>query len=67
MSYVQVRNTKEKNNVQTKLLRLYNTLVTVETKGESTKTMADCLRYIEQMMVEAKPPEEANTNEPGNS
>lgn len=37
-----------------KLMRLYNTLVTVETKGESTKTMADCLRYVEQMVAEEK-------------
>lgn len=37
-----------------KLSRLYNTLVTVETKGESTKTMADCLRYLEQMVAEEK-------------
>lgn len=37
-----------------KLTRLYNTLVTIETKGESTKIMADCLRYIEQMVAEEK-------------
>lgn len=40
--------------METKLTRLYNTLVTIETKGESTKTMADCLRYIEQMVAEEK-------------
>ena len=40
--------------METKLTRLYNTLVTIETKGESTKTMADCLRYVEQMIVELK-------------
>lgn len=40
--------------METKLTRLYNTLVTIETKGESTKTMADCLRYIEQMVTELK-------------
>lgn len=37
-----------------KLSRLRNTLMTVETKGESTKTMADCLRYIDQIIVEVK-------------
>lgn len=37
-----------------KLIKLYNTLATVETKGENTKTMADCLRYIEQMVAEEK-------------
>ena len=33
------------------LTRLYNTLLLVETKGESTKTMADCIRFLEQMIV----------------
>ncbi len=37
-----------------KLIRLYNTLLTVETKGESTKTMADCLRFTECMIQEEK-------------
>ena len=31
------------------LIKLYNTLITIETKGEHTKTMADCLRFIEQV------------------
>lgn len=30
------------------MIKLYNTLLTIETKGEHTKTMADCLRFIEQ-------------------
>ena len=42
-----------------KLVKLYNTLSTIETKGEHTKTMADCLRFIERMAVEAKQQEEA--------
>ena len=29
------------------LKRLYNTMMTIETKGENTKTMADCLRFVE--------------------
>lgn len=33
------------------LKRLYNTMMTIETKGENTKTMADCLRFIEQLIV----------------
>jgi hypothetical protein len=37
-----------------KLVKLYNTLSTIETKGESTKAMADCLRYIERMVAEEK-------------
>lgn len=35
------------------LVKLHNTLGTVETKGESTKTMCDCLRFLEQMIAEA--------------
>lgn len=38
--------------MEEKLKRLYNTLLTIETKGESTKIMADCLRYTEQMIIE---------------
>ena len=36
------------------LRRLYNTMILIETKGESTKTMADCLRFTEQLIAEAK-------------
>lgn len=32
------------------LIKIYNTLALVETKGESTKTMALCLQYIEQLI-----------------
>lgn len=35
-----------------RLSKLYNTLNLVETKGESTKIVADCLRYLEQMIAE---------------
>lgn len=35
--------------MDTELLKLYNTLLMVETKGESTKIMADCLRFVEQL------------------
>ena len=37
-----------------KLVRLYNTLKTVETKGNSTIVMADCIRYVEQLISEAQ-------------
>ena len=37
-----------------KLTKLHNTLSVIETKGENTKIMADCLRYIERMIVDAK-------------
>ena len=33
------------------LKRLYNTMLTIETKGESTKTMCDCLRFVENLIV----------------
>ena len=47
-----------------KLVKLYNTLATIETKGEHTKTMADCLRFVERMAVEAKQQETEAQNEP---
>ena len=31
------------------LQKLYNTLLTIETKGESTIIMADCLRFLDQL------------------
>ena len=36
------------------LNKLYNTLLLIETKGDNTKIMADCLRYTEQMIVQAR-------------
>ncbi len=47
-----------------KLVKLYNTLSTIETKGEHTKTMADCLRFVERMAVEAKQQETETQKEP---
>ncbi|EET59416.1 hypothetical protein BRYFOR_08507 [Marvinbryantia formatexigens DSM 14469] len=45
-----------------KLAMLYNTLLTIETKGGHTKTMADCLRFLEQLMSEEnQKKEEAKT------
>lgn len=32
------------------LTKLYNTMLTIETKGIHTKTMADCLRFVEQII-----------------
>ena len=34
------------------LIRIYNTLTTVSTKGEDTITMADCLRALKQAIEE---------------
>ena len=45
------------------LVKLYNTLLMVETKGESTKIMSDCIRFIEQLINLEKVKEE-KTNEP---
>lgn len=51
-----------------KLTKLYNTLALIETKGENTKTMSTCLRYVEQLIIEekanaAKPAEDNSTTE----
>ena len=35
----------------TELTKLYNTLLLIETKGENTKNMANCLRFIEQLIA----------------
>lgn len=35
--------------MENELLKLYNTLLLIETRGESTKIMADCLRFVEQL------------------
>lgn len=40
------------------LTKLYNTLMLVETRGESTKTMAKCLAYIELLVDDLKKPAE---------
>ena len=41
--------------IQTQDLQiLYNTMTGIETKGESTKVMADCLRFIENKIKESQ-------------
>lgn len=45
-----------------KLRKLYNTLALIETKGDSTKLMAQCMLYTEQLIAEAAA-EEAKRNE----
>ena len=35
-----------------KLQKLYNTLLLIETKGENTKIMSQCLCYLEQLVKE---------------
>lgn len=50
--------------MKTKLTKLYNTMALIETKGESTKLMAQCLMYVEQLAKECDKPEEVKeTNE----
>lgn len=34
------------------LIKLYNTLLLVNTKGEDTLTMSDCLRALAQLIVD---------------
>lgn len=34
------------------LIKIYNTLTTISTKGEDTLTMADCLRAFRQWILE---------------
>lgn len=51
--------------IQTQDLQLlYNTMKDIETKGESTKVMADCLRFIEQKIQESQAPAPTPTPEP---
>lgn len=47
------------------LVKLYNTLLLIETKGESTKIMGQCLQFMEQMIAEEqdKKPEEGTKDE----
>ena len=46
-----------------KLAKLYNTLKTIETKGEGTKTMADCLRFVEQLLAEEQNKQSSDSTE----
>lgn len=45
-----------------KLIKLYNTLLTIETKGENTKIMASCIVYLEQLLTETNEKENQLTN-----
>lgn len=40
--------------MSTDLIKLYNTLALIETKGEGTKLMAQCLAFVEQLANEAR-------------
>lgn len=45
------------------LMRLYNTLILIETKGESTKLMGECLKFTEGMINSMNESEAAQTKE----
>ena len=40
--------------MEDKLRRLYNTMSLIETKGENTKLMGNCLQFVEQLIAESK-------------
>lgn len=39
-------------NLLNDLVKLHNTMSAIETKGENTKIMCDCLRFLEQKIEE---------------
>ena len=41
------------------LQKLYNTLLVVETKGDSTLVMADCLTFVSQLILKCKEEEKS--------
>lgn len=45
------------------LAKLYNTLKIIETKGENTVYMADCIRFLEQLIAKVKTEETEVTND----
>lgn len=50
-------NKEKKENFMTRfqleqLIRIYNTLTTISTKGEDTLTMADCLNVFRPLLLE---------------
>ena len=50
-----------------KLTKLYNTLSLIETKGENTKTMAQCLHFIEQLIADEQKKQSQNKTTEGES
>lgn len=38
--------------MENNLRKLYNTMLLIETKGESTKIMADCIKFLEQLIAD---------------
>jgi hypothetical protein len=48
---------KEADNEE-KLVKLYNTMNMIETKGRNTKIMAECLGYLERLIKDEQKKEE---------
>lgn len=38
--------------MENNLRKLYNTMLLIETKGENTKIMAECIKFLEQLIAE---------------
>lgn len=45
------------------LTKLYNTLMLIETKGEGTKLMTQCLAFTQQLIAQVKADKEAKIAE----
>lgn len=46
------------NEQKMRLAQIYNTLMTVQTSGENSFTMTDCLRAMQALMIELNKKEE---------
>ena len=53
-------------DIKIELAKLYNSLLTVETKGQHTLTMANCLRFLEQLINYEEPKQEESKEEVDN-
>ena len=53
-------------DMKMELAKLYNTLLTIPTSGEHTKTMADCLRFIEGLINYEEPKQEESKKKVNN-
>ncbi len=49
--------------MEVKLVQLYNTLSTIDTRGQNTKVMADCLRFLEDIIKQEQTKKENNVEE----
>lgn len=53
---------RKENLMRNKLIAIYNTLIQIETKGDNTVMMADCLRELASI-VNSMPSENASIEE----